>query len=207
MRIDIDSFISGFSTLFPSIKNLQPWEITANANDLVEAMILKLDAKDFNIHNGIAVHKTATVETNAVLKAPVIIGENCFIAATAYLRGGVFIGSNARVGPGCEIKASFIFNNTTIAHFNFLGDSIVGTNVNIEAGAVLANRYNERDDKVIRIAHNESIVNTGCEKFGALVGDGTRIGANAVLSPGTLLSRDSIVGRLQLVNRVTKGTR
>ncbi len=44
-------------------------------------------------------------------------------------------------------------------------------------------------------------VSTGMEKFGALVGDYCKIGANAVLSPGTLLERKSIVGRLVLVEQ------
>ena len=167
-------------------------------------MILNLDASAFNIHNAIAIHKSATVETNVVLKTPVIIGENCFVATSAYLRGGVYLGNNSIVGPGCEIKSSLIFNDTTVAHFNFIGDSIVGNGVNIEAGSVFANHHNDRDDKTIRVAHNGSIVNTQTEKFGALVGDGSRIGANAVLCPGTVLERNAVVKRLELVEQAKR---
>jgi UDP-N-acetylglucosamine diphosphorylase / glucose-1-phosphate thymidylyltransferase / UDP-N-acetylgalactosamine diphosphorylase / glucosamine-1-phosphate N-acetyltransferase / galactosamine-1-phosphate N-acetyltransferase len=202
MRIDIDSFISGFSILCPSVNDLQPWEITANTNALVDEMILKLDANEYSIDNGVAIHKSATVETSTVLKAPVIIGENCFVAATAYLRGGVYLGKNSSVGPGCEIKSSLIFQNTTVAHFNFIGDSIIGNDVNVEAGAVFANRYNERTDKRIRAIYNGALMETLSEKFGGLVGDGSRIGANAVLSPGTILPPDSKVKRLALVEQV-----
>ena len=39
---------------------------------------------------------------------------------------------------------------------------------------------------------------TGCDKFGALLGDHCRIGANAVLAPGAILAPASVVGRAQL---------
>lgn len=202
MRIDIESFVAGFSIVFPSADDSQPWEVTAAVSALVEEKISSLNKNSYRIDNGIAIHKSATVEANAILKAPVIIGKNCFVAAAAYLRGGVYIGNNSRVGPGCEIKSSLIFQDTAVAHFNFIGDSIVGSNVNIEAGAVFANRYNERNDKTISVAHKGSIVNTQTEKFGALVGDGSRIGANSVLSPGTIIERNGIVNRLQLVEQI-----
>ena len=68
--------------------------------------------------------------------------------------------------------------------------------------APFANRYNERNDKIIYVAHNGKSLNTNCEKFGALVGDGSRVGANAVLSPGTMLERNAVVKRLELVEQV-----
>lgn len=202
MRIDIENFINSFSILFSSAKDLQPWEITTNVNALVNEMILTLNKNEYTIDNGIAIHKSATVETNTVLKAPVVIGENCFVAATAYLRSGVYLGSNSRIGPGCEIKSSIIFSNTTIAHFNFIGDSMIGNHVNIEAGAVIANYHNERIDKTIRVLYKGEVSNIETEKFGALVGDNSCIGANAVLSPGTILSTESIIKRLELVEQI-----
>ena len=155
-----------------------------------------------NIGGGIAIHATATVESGAVLKAPIVIGADCFIGAHAYLRGGVFLGNSVKIGTGCEIKTSIIFNNTAIAHFNFIGDSILGSNVNFEAGAITANHYNEREDKMIPVVYHSAILQTGVNKFGSLVGDYCKVGANAVLSPGTLLLPNSIVKRLELVNQL-----
>ncbi len=45
------------------------------------------------------------------------------------------------------------------------------------------------------------LIETGVTKFGALVGDDCKIGANAVLSPGTILAKGTVVGRLQLVDQ------
>jgi bifunctional N-acetylglucosamine-1-phosphate-uridyltransferase/glucosamine-1-phosphate-acetyltransferase GlmU-like protein len=124
------------------------------------------------------------------------------VAAHAYLRDGVFLDRGVRVGPSCEIKASFVFRGSVLAHLNYVGNSLIGARVNLEAGAVLANHFNEREDKRISVVVGGRLVLTGVEKFGALVGDDSRIGANAVTTPGTLLPPRSIVRRLELVEQV-----
>ena len=105
------------------------------------------------------------------------------------------------VGPGVELKSTLMFAGTTVAHLNFVGDSILGAGVNIEAGAVIANHRNERADKRIRIRYGDRILDTGVTKFGALIGDGARIGANAVIAPGALIERGAVVERLTLVDQ------
>ena len=102
------------------------------------------------------------------------------------------------------MKSSIVFENSAIAHFNFIGDSIIGKNVNFEAGSITANHYNERKDKRIFVKIKNEIINTNMEKFGALVGDDCKIGANAVLSPGTILEKKSIVKRLELIEQISE---
>lgn len=199
--IKIDDFIKQFSETFSSEANLQPWEITKMLSDIIKKMIEQLD-NNFTIKDGIAIHKTATVESTAILKAPIIINENCFIGANAYLRNGVYLGKATSVGPSCEIKTSIIFGNTEIAHLNFIGDSIIGSNINFEAGSMTANYFNERSDKTISVLHNSKVIKTNVEKFGSLVGDNCKIGANAVLSPGTILTPNTVVKRLELVEQL-----
>ena len=198
--IQVDDFIDIFSASFPSLQGLQPWHITQNLASIILEMINSLDL-NYRVDNGIAIHSTATIEEGSVLKPPLIICANCFIGAHAYLRGGVFLGSNVKIGTGCEIKSSIIFPNSSIAHFNFIGDSIIGTHVNFEAGSITANHFNERSDKMIAVFYRNDIIRTGSEKFGSLVGDRSKIGANAVLSPGTILGPDSVVKRLELIDQ------
>lgn len=193
----IDKFPAGFH-----FENEDPWEITAGMAPAIEKLIAALN-DDFVISNNVAIHKTAIIETGVILKAPVIISANCFVGAHAYLRGGVFLDERVSIGPGCEIKSSIICNNSAAAHFNFIGDSIIGSNVNFEAGSIIANHYNEREDKQISVRYKNDVTKISSTKFGALVGDGCRIGANAVLSPGTLLDKKAIVHRLELVKQVT----
>jgi UDP-N-acetylglucosamine diphosphorylase / glucose-1-phosphate thymidylyltransferase / UDP-N-acetylgalactosamine diphosphorylase / glucosamine-1-phosphate N-acetyltransferase / galactosamine-1-phosphate N-acetyltransferase len=69
---------------------------------------------------------------------------------------------------------------------------------------VLANHFNEREDKEIQVVIDNEIVSTQSTKFGSLVGDNSRIGANAVTTPGTILKPKSIVQILELVDQVYK---
>lgn len=168
-----------------------PWAWTSTAAEIVARVT----------SGGVVVDPTATVEQGATIKGPAWIGPGCLVAAGAYLRGGVWLEENCTIGPGAEVKSSFLFRGVALAHFNFVGDSVLGEDVNLEAGAIIANHRNERADKMIRVRHGDHLIETGVTKFGALVGDGARIGANAVLAPGTILARGEIVPRLALVDQ------
>ena len=199
--IDIISYIENIKTKLPTIDSLQPWEIIDDLEDLILRSIKALD-NNYTIENNIAIHKSAIIEQSAILKGTIIVSENCFIGANAYLRGPIFLSNSVKVGPSSEIKQSLIFDNSAIAHFNYIGNSIVGQNINFEAGSICANHYNERHDKRIFIKHNNQIIDTKTEKFGSLVGDNSKIGANAVLSPGTILEKNSVVKRLELIEQI-----
>lgn len=199
--ISIDQFIYSFPHYFADNKHRQPWSITADLSSIIISLVRYL-GEGYNIANEIAIHKTAVVEKGAIIKGPSIIGKHCFIGANAYLRGGTFLGESVKIGTGCEVKTSILLDESTIAHFNFIGDSIIGSKVNFEAGSVTANHLNERTDKNIFATYDGKVIDTGCTKFGVLVGDNSKIGANAVLSPGTILPPGSIVKRLELIDQL-----
>jgi len=194
------AYVRSFHEYLPVIASRAPWQVTSNASDIVSRLLPAL-SNEYETKDGIAIHKSSVIENNVTLKGPLIIGPDCFIAANCYLRGGVFLIARNSIGPGCEIKSSFLFPDSKLAHFNFVGDSLIGEGVNFEAGAIIANHYNERADKNIYVMANGRKINTQIEKFGALIGDGCKIGANAVLSPGTILASNSSVKRLELVDQ------
>lgn len=94
-----------------------------------------------------------------------------------------------------------MFRGSKLAHFNFVGDSVLGQAVNLEAGSIVANYRNEFDPSNIRFLYQDKVIETGTLKFGALVGDKTRVGANAVIAPGAILSPATIVKRLALIDQ------
>jgi len=202
-KIDINNFISTFSNFFKTDRNLLPWELTTNLKGIIERIIPKLNG-DFNIENGIAIHKSTIVESGVTIKRPFIAMENCHIGANSYFREGVFLDKSVKIGACSEIKNSIICTETAIAHLNYIGNSIIGQKVNFEAGSIAANHYNERVDKRIWIKYKDEIIDSKVEKFGALVGDDSKIGANAVLSPGTILEKNSIVKRLELIEQLER---
>jgi NDP-sugar pyrophosphorylase family protein len=197
----LSDFIANSSSLLPDHLNKMPWQITEKLSEIILKMIGACGS-DYAINEGVAVHKSAVIEQNVVLKPPVLIGEHVSVGANAYIRGPVLLDRRVHIGAGCEIKQSVIFEDTAVAHFNYIGNSIIGSNVNFEAGAIAANHYNEREDKIIPVIIDGNIMSTGVKKFGSLVGDGCRIGANAVLSPGTILKKGFIVKRLELIEQV-----
>lgn len=198
--LQTSDFISRFTAVFVTAVEL-PWKFVDELESVLES-IFPAEDSDYYFINEAAIHKTAVIEQGVILKGRIIIEEHVFVGANAYLRGPLLLDRNVRIGPGSEIKESVVFEYATTAHFNYIGNSIIGSHVNFEAGAVCANHYNELADKHISVHYNGKIIPTHLEKFGALVGDHSKVGANAVLSPGTLLPKGSIVGRLELVDQL-----
>ncbi|WP_460118601.1 LbetaH domain-containing protein [Pseudomonas sp. H3_G09] len=194
----IDDYIASWPLLGSG--STAPWAVTQDCENRILALFETLGS-GYRREGNIAVHETAVIEQGAVLKGAIIIGEGCFVAAGAYLRGGVYLGRNCIVGPSCELKSTFMLDGSKLAHFNFVGHSLIGEAVNIEAGAIIANYRNELDGADIRIRHEDQVIDTGVSKFGALVGDGCKIGANAVVAPGALLRPHTRVSRLGLVDQ------
>lgn len=180
------------------------WSLPALMPQLIDTLIRRLD-DGYDIAGDIAIHRTAQVEPGVTLKGPMVIGPGCRIGAGAYLRGGVWLDEACVIGPGVEIKTSALFAGTRLAHFNFVGDALLGEDVNMEAGSIIANHRNESGGANVRVLHDGRVVDTGVAKFGALVGDGCRIGANAVIAPGALLRPGTIVERLALIDQARDG--
>lgn len=178
-----------------------PWNLVRDIKPLIESLFKNL-SNEFKIENGIAIHHTAIIEQGVTLKPPLIINANCKISAHAYFREGVYLEEFVKIGPSSEIKSSIICSHSAIAHMNYIGNSIIGSRVNFEAGSIAANHYNERKNKSIQVTYQGKIEDTGLRKFGALVGDDSKIGANAVLSPGTILPKGSVVKRLELIEQL-----
>ncbi len=201
--MDIQQYISNCYAEIPELKSHEnPWDIIDGLRPLIERLLSNLSNTEFEIKNNIAIHKSAIVEANVAIKEYSIIGEKSLVKSGAYLRDSVYIGKEVSIGANCEVKQSIIFNKSRIAHLNYVGNSIIGEDVNLEAGSILANHFNEYKNRSIRVVVDGSIVDTKTMKFGALLGDCSRIGANAVLNPGTILKGNSVVGRLTHVDQL-----
>ncbi len=131
------------------------------------------------------------VEDGAMIKGPAIIGRNCQIRHNAYVREQVIIGDNCVVGNSCEVKNSFFFNNAVAPHFNYVGDSILGHKAHLGAGVKISNVKLVPENVCVEM--NGRLFDTGLRKFGALIGDETDIGCNAVLNPGSIIGRGSVI--------------
>ena len=131
------------------------------------------------------------VEPGALIKGPTVIGAGTEVRQGAYLRGNCLIGDGCIVGHTTEIKGSIMQDGAQAGHFAYIGDSILGVDVNLGAGTKLANL--KVIPGTVGVAVDRKYHNTGRRKLGAILGDRTETGCNSVTSPGTLMMPDSIV--------------
>jgi len=129
------------------------------------------------------------VEEGAMIPGPAVIGKRCQIRHGAYIRDHVLIGDDCVIGNACEVKHSILFDGCEVPHFNYVGDSILGFKAHLGAGVKLSNVKLKQES--IRVRAQGKEIETGLEKFGAVVGDFAQIGCNAVLNPGSLIGRHS----------------
>ena len=137
----------------------------------------------------ISIGEGSAVEPGAYIKGPCVIGRNTTVRHGAYIRGGALIGDDCVVGHATEIKHSILLSGAQAAHFAYVGDSIIGRNVNLGAGVRCANL--RLDGEPICLFSDEGVVETGMRKLGAIIGDGSALGCNCVTNPGTLIPPDS----------------
>jgi bifunctional UDP-N-acetylglucosamine pyrophosphorylase / glucosamine-1-phosphate N-acetyltransferase len=131
------------------------------------------------------------VEDGVMIRGPAIIGRNCQIRHNAYIRENVIIGDDCVIGNSCEIKNTLLFNHTVAPHFNYVGDSILGYRAHLGAGVKISNFKLTPGNIVVEFDGRR--FDTGLRKFGALLGDHADIGCNAVLNPGSIIGRSSII--------------
>ena len=164
-----------------------PWEILAGKNGIINQLISLVQSGD-----GIFIHESAKVDNSASIESPSYVGPEAVIRHGAFLRGGSWICGGALVGNSSEIKNSVLLPGAKAPHFNYVGDSIVGFNVNLGAGVKLSNVRNDRREVRVTL-EDGSTKNSGLSKFGAIIGDGSQIGCNSVTNPGAILPRNSMV--------------
>ncbi len=157
------------------------------------------------------------VEDGATLKGPVIVGPKTIIRSGAYIIGPVVIGSNSDIGPNCfirpytslgnnvrignavEIKNSIIMDGTHVGHLSYVGDSVIGENVNFGAGTITGNLRLDR--KNIKANVKGKVVDTGRRKLGAIIGDNVSTGIGTLMMPGVMLYPNCAIGAGVVVYR------
>lgn len=139
----------------------------------------------------IALGHGVLVEAGAMIKSPAIIGDMSEVRQGAYLRGYCLAGKRCVLGHATEIKHSILFNDAKAGHFAYLGDSILGNDVNLGAGTKLANlRFLSGNIKVLS---QGKYLDTCRRKLGAIMADGCQTGCNSVTSPGTMMARGAVL--------------
>lgn len=161
-----------------------PWEIL----ELLDRFVASVPAQILgDVHptalliGNVFVAAGAKVGPHAFIEGPAWLGPGAAVGHGAYLRGGVVLAQEAKVGHATEVKRSLLLPGAAAPHFNYVGDSVLGSGVNLGAGAKLAN-FRALSGTVKVAGHD-----TGLRKFGAALGDNVSLGCNSVTGPGTVV--------------------
>lgn len=141
----------------------------------------------------------SVIEPFATIKGPVVVGDNTVVMSHSYIEGPAMIGNNCKLEPrtyirkyttladdcrvNADIKNCLFLQGTNAAHINsYLGDSVIGSNVNIGSGTTTANL--RHDGKNVRSTVKGKVVDTGRRKLGTIIGDGVHTGIFTMIYPG-----------------------
>ena len=176
-----------------------PWQLLGANNfllDSIDSKILGTIEETVNITGNVHVGKNSVIKAGTTIQGPCFIGESNLIGPNAFIRPYTFINNNCHVGMS-EIKNSIVLSNTSIPHFNYVGDSIICENVNLGAGTKIANlRF---DDNSVKVNIRGKLVDSKRRKLGSIIGPGVKTGINASIMCGKIIGEGARIGAHTLV--------
>lgn len=182
-----------------------PWDLLGANEHVLSGMEARTGVIDNSTINGKVVMEDGAKIINSYVEGCAYIGAGTVIGPNAYLRGFNSIGKNCTVGSGSTVKSSILLDHVNAKHLSYIGDSVIGENVNFGAGTQVANyRF---DGKDVLVMTEKGWVNSGRSKLGVFVGDNTKFGVLSCTMPGKSIGANCWVHSGVVVNRnVPSGT-
>lgn len=175
-----------------------PWEILPELKEFIRKLGATLSPEEYDeVSPEVWVHKTAKVAPTALIQGPTVIGAGTEVRHCAFIRGSALVGEGCVVGNSTEIKNAVIFDSVQIPHYNYVGDSILGFHSHMGAGVVASNFRSDKGN--VNVHDGNETIETGLRKLGTILGDGSDVGCNSVLCPGSVVGRDCIIYPLSRV--------
>jgi bifunctional UDP-N-acetylglucosamine pyrophosphorylase/glucosamine-1-phosphate N-acetyltransferase len=122
------------------------------------------------------------IEPFVYIHGAVKIGRDCRIGPFAFLRHGTVVGNDVVLGVFTELKNTTLADGVRARHHSYLGDAMIGRNVNVGAGSITANFDGEKVNQTT-------------------VGDNCYIGSGAVLIAPLVLHAGANIGAGMLVSQ------
>jgi bifunctional UDP-N-acetylglucosamine pyrophosphorylase / glucosamine-1-phosphate N-acetyltransferase len=183
------------------------WDSLKRLKEIVRTMVGNTTVVHGTVMEGayvapsqVYIDEDARVEPGAFVNGPCYIGPGAEVRHGAYIRGAVILLRESIVGHATEAKNSILLPNAKAPHFAYLGDSILGSRVNLGAGTKLSNlMITSAKDRTsgqrpsIVIPSGGDKYDTGLAKLGAILGDDCQTGCNSVLNPGCILEPGCLV--------------
>jgi len=167
----------------------RPWELL-RANELeIQSATRSIEGAvhdDAHLRGAVVVEDGAKVRERTTIEGPALVRSGATVGPGAYVRGTTYVGENVTVGHGVEVKNSVLMADTSVGHLSYVGDSVLGQNVNLGAGTTTANL--RHDERPVELTVQGERTSTGRRKFGTVVGHGAKTGIDTSILPGVTLS-------------------
>lgn len=144
------------------------------------------------ISGQVFIHPTVRLPPYCAIEGPAYIGAHTEVRAGTCIRGNVIVGSDCVLGNSCEYKNCLLLDRVETAHFNYIGDSVLGSDVHFGAGAICAN-LRLLHDPVPVVLPGGNRVTSNMRKLGAMVGEHAEVLCNCVLQPGVIMGKRAVV--------------
>lgn len=138
----------------------------------------------FNTEYGeIIVDDGARVYPFSYIEGPCYIGAHTEIKPHAEIRKNTSIGHHCKIGG--EVSGSIIQPYTNKAHYGFVGDSYIGSWVNLGAGTTTSNLKNTYGP--VRVPYEGKTIDTGMQFLGCIIGDYAKTAINTSIYTGKII--------------------
>ncbi len=173
---------------------MKPWTTTIIPKSVVIA-------PNVNIQGIVHFEENVRVSSGTTIVGPCYIGANVYIGNNSLIRKNSSIGSNCKIGYGTEIKNAVLFGKSNVGRLSFIGDSVLGENVQLGSNTVTVN-YNTLGEEMFYHPQNEEPLDTKLPKLGAFVGDNSIVGTGHRIAPGTSIAPNTHVPDLVSISTV-----
>jgi len=170
-RVDIRGTLSCGKDVFIDINAVFEGNVELGDGTIIESNNL---VRDSRLGAGNVVHSNCHIEGATT-------GDNCEIGPFARMRPGAELANNVKIGNFVEIKKSTVADGSKVNHLTYIGDTEIGTGVNVGAGTITCN-YDGVAKHKTTIGDNASIGSNVNLVAPVEVGDGATIGAGSTIS-------------------------
>ncbi|MFA9515932.1 bifunctional sugar-1-phosphate nucleotidylyltransferase/acetyltransferase [Halopenitus sp. H-Gu1] len=180
----------------------RPWELL-EAN---EWKLADLDTRvrgtvhpDATITGDVVIEDGARIKSGVVIDGPAYVSAGATVGPNAYVRGATYLGADTKIGHAVEVKNSVVDDGSSLGHLSYLGDSVLGRNVNFGAGTNVANLRHDGNSVAFTVKGDR--VSTGRRKFGVVCGDRVKTGIDTSINAGVRLDTETTTGPGETITR------
>jgi bifunctional UDP-N-acetylglucosamine pyrophosphorylase/glucosamine-1-phosphate N-acetyltransferase len=169
-RVDIRGKLTCGEGVFIDVNAVFEGDVSIGDNARIEPNNV---IRDSSIGSGTVIHPNCHIESSKT-------GNNCEIGPFSRLRPGAELADKVKIGNFVEVKKSTIADGSKVNHLTYIGDTTIGSGVNVGAGTITCNY--DGANKYRTIIGDNAFIGSGVELVAPVeVGKGATIGAGSTI--------------------------